>query len=279
MQREINEIRNRVGLTSGKFSGWIDQALRSTSFDHVTKQGIVDSYFWLIAKAQLIADVPTWLGAYEKAMAAGETEAKAVAMADQAVLDSQGGGQVKDLARIQRGGPMLKLWTNFYSYFNVTWGRTVESVLRTNYRDPVSVGRLAVDFLMLYTVPATMGALMRHALTGGGDDELAEKLIRENLAYMAGMLVGVRELGSLAGGFTEYGGPAGARVFVALHKLGRQIEQGELDAAFWRALNDSAGILLHYPAGQVRRTVEGYMALQEGRTQNPMALVVGAPKE
>jgi hypothetical protein len=39
------------------------------------------------------------------------------------VIDSQGGGQIKDLASVQRGGPMLKLWTNFYSIFNVTFNQ------------------------------------------------------------------------------------------------------------------------------------------------------------
>jgi hypothetical protein len=289
-QREINEIRNEVGLTTGRLSGWVDEALRTTTFDHVTKQGVVDSYFWLIAKAQQIADVPTWIGAYEKAAAdvanlnADGTldEARVIALADQAVIDSQGGGQIKDLASIQRGGPMLKLWTNFYSFFNVTWNLTVESTRRTNYRDPVAIGRLAVDYLLLSIVPATLGALIKHALTGpDGEDgeELAAKLAKENLGYLFGLMVGLREIGSAALGFAGYEGPAGTRFFASIGKFVKQAGQGELDAAFWRSLNDTAGILLHYPAGQVRRTVEGFDAIVEGKTINPLALVLGAPKE
>ncbi len=50
-------------------------------------------------------------------------------------------------------------------------------------------------------------------------------------------------------------------------------------SAFARAANETAGILLHYPAGQAKRTVEGFVALQDGRTDNPGALLFGPPKE
>lgn len=288
-QREINEIRNQVGVNSGKLSGWIDQAMRTTTFNTVTKQGVVDSYFWLIAKAQQIADIPTWLGAYEKAMANGDAlnddgtinEQRAVDLADQAVLDSQGGGQIKDMAAIQRGGPLLKIWTSFYSYFNVTYNMSRESIGRTKFSNPISVGRLAVDFALLYIVPATMGALMKSALKGDADDpdKLVEKLIRENLSYLFGTMVGLREIGSVIQGYSGYEGPAGARFFSTIGKLVKQSEQGEADGAFWKALNDAAGILFHYPAGQVRRAVEGGFALSEGDTKNPAAVLFGAPKQ
>ncbi|MFO0467346.1 MAG: hypothetical protein ACK5ZS_00135 [bacterium] len=278
--REINEIRNRIGLNSGKLSGWIDEATSMVT-DKNVRLAIADSFFWMIYKGQQVADIPTWIGAYEKAMAENYDEATAIALADQAVLDAQGGGQIKDLSGIQRGGPLLKLWTNFYSYFNVTWNNTVEATKRTNFRDPASIGRMAVDYLLLYTIPATLGALMKEAIKGGSDDEdeLLEKVVRENLSYMVGVLVGLREIGSAMAGFGGYEGPAGARFFSSLTKLAKQVEQGDVDGAFLRYLNEAAGILLHYPAGQVRRAIEGAAALWEGDTANPAVLLVGPPKE
>jgi hypothetical protein len=238
--REINEIRNQVGVNTGALSGWVDSALRIGTLGTLERQAIADSFFWLIYKAQQVADVPTWLGAYEKAMGENPAdETRAIALADQAVLDSQGGGQIKDLAGIQRGGPLLKLWTNFYSYFNVTYNLTVESVRRTRFSNPASVARLAVDFLLLYTMPATLGALMEAALKGD-DDELAEKVVRENVSYLFGIMIGFRELGSAIQGFTGYEGPAGARFFSSVSKLYKQVEQGEADAAFWRATKPPA---------------------------------------
>lgn len=280
--REINEIRNDIGLNTGKITGWIDEALRKTTFDVVHRQAIVDSFFWLIGKGQQIADIPTWLGAYEKAMAdTANDEARAIAMADQAVLDSQGGGMIKDLAGIQRGGPLLKVWTAFYSYFNVTWNRNVEAVGRTHFKNPVEVARLGVDLLLLNTLPATLGWLTAQMLTGKDDDwdEWMKKLLQANVSYVLGMMVGLREFGSVVQGYYGYAGPAGIRFFSDMANLLKQAGQMELDAAFWKFLNNAAGTLLHYPAGQVRRTTEGFNAIMEGETKNPLALLVGPRKE
>lgn len=281
-QREINEIRNAVGVNTGKFSGWVDDVLQTVTAGTVTKQGMADSYFFLIQQAQLIADLPTWLGQYEKALDAGADEATAVAQADQAVLDSQGGGQVKDLAAVQRGGPLMRLWTNFYSFFNTTFNLAAESTRRTNFRKPGDVGRLMVDYLLLYSVPAFIGYAVREAIRPDDDQDddesLAEALAREQASYLMGTMMLSRELAGVVSGGYGYEGPAGARALSSASRLMKQVEQGEPDAAFWRSLNDTAGAVFHYPAGQVKRTVEGFAALVEGKTSNPFALISGAPK-
>ena len=185
MQREINEIRNRIS----------DQSVRRKILGPAE-----DSYFWLMARAQLIADVPTWLGQYEKSMDADGDEQRAIDLADQAVLDSQGGGQIKDLAGIQKGGPLMKLWTNFYSYFNLTYNLAAESVLRTDFKSAGSVGHLAADLFLLYTVPSVLGWALRDALIRGecerGTDLkcVAKNAAEQQVSAVLGSLVGVREL-------------------------------------------------------------------------------------
>lgn len=264
MQREINEIRNKV---AGE-----DSRIEAT-------------YFYLIQKMQLVADVPTWWGAYEKAMAADDmTEAKAVALADQAVIDAQGAGQIKDLAAVQRGSPAWKLFTNFYSFFSTTYNLTAESVGRTNFKNPGSVGLLATDLLLLYTIPAILGTLMKATLGGDWDDEekLLKQLVADQMSYLLGTVVGLRELGggvqAALGLPGSYSGPAGVRFFGEVTKLAKQASQGEADAAFWKALNSAAGVLFHYPAGQINATLEGAAALVDGETENPGALIVGPPR-
>lgn len=269
MIREINEIRNRLTLKG------------------VVLHDVDQSYFYLIQKLQMIADVPTWLGAYEKAMATmretgkkftpEQMEKRAVSIADQAVLDSQGGGQMKDLAGVQRGGVYKKLWTNFYSFFNTTYNLTAESYAKTDFKNVKSVGAFAVDMLLLYTVPAVLSTLVREGMKGFGDDDepFVEKIIREQLSYMLGTMVGVRELGSAVQGFYGYSGPAGARFFSDFGSLLSQASQGEADEAFWRALGKTGGVLFHLPAGQVDRTVRGFIQLYEGGTSNPMVLLGG----
>jgi hypothetical protein len=138
--------------------------------------------------------------------------------------------------------------------------------------------------MLLYTVPATLSAIMREVLKGkcdGDEDCIVEEIARENLSYMAGTMVGVREISSFMAGYYGYSGPAGTRFFSEASKLGRQIEQGEVDAAFWKALNNTSGVLFHYPSGQVQRLVEGVIAIEEGQVEGPQAIVaplVGPPK-
>ncbi len=277
-QRELNEIQSVV---QGKGE---------------VRQKIDALMFMPMQSLQLIADMPTWWGAYQKALAQADvdmaselTEERAVRLADQAVLDAQAGGQVKDLALIQRGGPMQKLFTVFYGYFSAAYNLGVERAKATNYRSPLEVMHLAMDFLLLYSVPAVLASLIKSALTPGGDDEdpekLAKKLAGEQLSYLMGLMVGVREITGAVQYATgtkqfdmAYGGPAGLRFFQELDKLGKQIGQGELDRALARALVNVGGVLLHLPSGQINRTVDGVLAISEGKTDNPAALLFGVEK-
>lgn len=261
-QREISEIRNSVSDKSG------------------ARLAFEGSFFTLIAKLQLVADVPTWIGQYEKSMAAGETEERAVALADQAVIDSQGGGQIKDLAGIQRGGPFQKLWTNFYSYFSVTYNRMAEAVNETRKVGPERLPYLAIDFLLLAVLPSVLTTLLRHGLTGNDDDDwddLLGKMIEDQATYMLGTMFGLREIAAAFGVGNGYSGPAGARFIGETVKLGKQAQQGEIDSAALKAANNVGGILFHYPAGQISRTVQGAQAVADGEA-GPQALVVGPPR-
>jgi hypothetical protein len=273
-QREINEIRNKVMR---------DQNGVLTA--------VQDSFFYFISRAQLMADVPTWIGAYERAMASPSNldkhgnpdEARAVALADQAVIDAQGSGQTKDLAQVQRGSPLMKLFTNFYSYMNLTYNQISEEVGELRLKGPKHLPYFLIDVALVSFIPTTVAFLMREALTGGGDDEddeaLATALIRENLGFFLGTMVGLREIGSMVSTDMRYTSPAGLRVLSDAAGLKDQIVQGEADEALWRAVNRVGGAVLHYPAGQVDRTVRGFRALADGETSNPLVLLVGPERK
>ena len=284
MQREINEVLNT--LRSG---------------DKVS--AVTGSYFTMIGKMQRTVDIPTWIGAYEKHLyelgyeaAEGEEERsrmenEAIAVADQTVIDTQSGGQVKDLASIQRGSPVQKLFTNFYSYFSATYNLNVETVRRTDFRDPASVGLMAVDLLLLNSVPVLFAVALKNMMKGGcdwGDTEcLVEKVAQEQISFLMGQMVVLREVavaGQAVIGGDAYGyqGPAGLRFFSDLYKLGTQVEQGDADFAAFKAANSVAGALFHYPAGQINSTLDGILAIEDGRVEGVSilpALIAGAPKE
>jgi hypothetical protein len=281
LNREVNEVQS---IVQGK--GEIREKLDALMFAPMQS-------------LQLVADMPTWWGAYQKALADpalmdaenGVDEATAIARADQAVIDSQGGGQIKDLAKVQRGGNLQKLFTVFYGYFSAAYNLGVDQTKKTNFKSPVEVMALAWDFLLLYSVPSVLASLLKDALmpSGAGDDDwekIARKLASEQISYLMGLMVGLREATGAVQYLTgtkmfdtAYGGPAGLRFFQELDKLGKQIGQGDLDRALARSVINVGGIALHLPSAQINRTVDGVIALSEGKTENPLAVLFGYSKQ
>jgi hypothetical protein len=257
MNREINDVLNTV--RNEKLSV------------------IESSYFLMIQKFQQMVDVPTWLGAYEKAVAEGNNDERAIALADQAVLDSQGGGQIKDLAGMQKGNEYKKLFTNFYSFFNVLHQRMVENYRATDPRNPLSVGKTAGNYLLLFVLPTVWMMALKEALRGDDDDddELLAKYAKEQLSYIMGTTIMGRELASAMSDF-DYRGPTGLRFFVEFGKLYKQSMQGEVDMPWFKAFMNTAGTLLHFPAGQITRMVDGANAYIDGNA-GPQAVLVGPP--
>lgn len=292
VQQKSEFMRNRSRTLNREVNDVANQLVRGQT---EARRKFDASVFWLIAKTQAMVDYPTWLGAYQKAAAdpanvnADGTlnEARLVALADQAVIAAQSSGMTKDLSQIQRGGPLMKLFTNFYSFFATTLNLAVESSGRTNYRNPTEVMRLAQDYLLLLVVPAIGSLLINAMLRGVGDDddELIKHLVDEQLSMLLALSPLTRELGpavqmATGSGFgMGYSGPAGLRFFNEVTKLGHQVNQGEIDMTLFKAANNTLGILFHYPAGQINRTVEGTMALLEGETENPMAVFGGKPRQ
>jgi hypothetical protein len=287
--QDLQDLR----ATLSRPNSYFDVLVRTATKDKVTQQNILNSFLWHITQAQKIADVPTWIGAYEKHMAQGDQtlsvealEARAVALADQAVRDAQGSGRISDLAQVQRGGPIFKLFMTFYSYGNVLFNQTVEAYGRTepSLKRPGNAAAFIGHLSLLYAFPALGLVVMSRALGRTGGDEDDESFMvefgKEMLSAALNTMVGVRELGGLLNeGVRGYAGPAGTRVVQAAYQLGQQIKQGEVDEGLVGAATNVAGIIFRFPATQVQRTVEGFMALQEGRTRNPAVLLIGPPRD
>lgn len=268
--RELNELRNQVQ----------DQS--------AFKERTGRYAYFLMMRAQQMVDVPTWLGAYEKALAEGNADERALALADQAVIDAQGGGQTKDLSAIERGGPAQKLFTVFYSFMNTALNAGVAQTMTAD--TPAKKARLAADYALLFVVPAVLGGFLKDALTPGGGDDDWEKLARKTLAnqidYLMGLMVVVREFAEAAKTVTgandkgrDYTGPAGLRAVADTVTFAKQAHQGEFDDAFRKASINIIGDLFGLPSAQINRTITGAQALSEGKTANPAALVFGFQKQ
>ena len=143
-----------------------------------------------------------------------------------------------------------------------------------------TTAKKAFNLMMVLMVPAVLGSIMHDALTpdsGDDDDEgLAEKLIREQLSFLAGLFVMVREVAPvITGNKRGYSGPAGLTAFSDLTGLAAQAEQLEADDALRKQLITFVGDVTGLPAVQINRTITGTTALVEGKTDNPMAIGFG----
>ncbi|WP_088183965.1 acetyltransferase [Sphingobium sp. Z007] len=144
--------------------------------------------------------VPTWIGAYNKAQAAGMDEEASIYAADKAVRLSQGSGSPKDLAAVVRGtgqwGQALRLMTQFYSYMSAFYQRQ-----RTLGRDIAGVRKLS-------DLPAVLSRawwlivvppLLSQILAGNGpgdDDDWGFWAFKQMLFQSLGPIPGVRDAAS-----------------------------------------------------------------------------------
>ena len=262
--RDINELRNRVG-------------------GQTTGRELMGRYgYFLTMQMQMTVDVPTWIGARNKALSEGHDDATAVALADQAVKDSQGGGEEVDQAGITRGGPLVKLFTAFYDFMN-----TQANTLYLSGTTSKSRAEAFWHFAMVGVLTPVLAKALKDAITpgdsGNWDDwqSTVKTMVSEGLQNLIGMVAFGREFSTAAKKLMGdskgqgYSGPTGLRVIPDSAKLAEQAAQGEFDDAFRKASINWAGDVSGIPAVQANRTITGAQALSEGKTLNPAALALG----
>lgn len=282
---DLQDVQNSLA----RRGGWFDKLVRTVSADHVTQKGLLDSYMWHIGLMQSVADVPTWLGEYEKQMASDADETRAARLADQAVLDSQGGAHIKDLAQVQRGGALAKLWMTFASYSLTVLNASARAAIQTDFRSPASTLRFAARLSMLYVVPALMTEILRCGVGRAKCDHPATFIGRvagQSVTTALNGIVFVRELVSAANvaigtdvGTHGYEGTASTRPMQVAINLAVQLHQGRWDDGAERAGFAAAGMLFNFPALQAERSIDGWVALSEHKTRNPLALLFGPPPQ
>ena len=231
---------------------------------------------------QMAADLPTWLGAYEKALAERNGEEMAVLIADRAVKNSQGSGSLADLSAIERGSAWSKLFTVFYTFFN-----TALNLAAVSFKTEKGFKRAGTLLMVLVMQPVIEGFL-RSAIgsaLGEGDDDWLEKAVKASgssvVSFNLGLLVGVRELAYLT---TDYGyrGPSGLRKITdfgrAYNATVHAIENGEVSEADVKAWVSFGGTMVPYPVTPINRAISGANALYNDETDNPLALLTGHSK-
>lgn len=113
---------------------------------------------------QNMIDRAGWLGAYDQAIAEGRPEAEAVALADQAVRETQGSFDPEDVASYEVGTPWWRLWTQFSSFFNVMLNKIM-------YPGDTSARSQLAAIAFFASIPLMMSDAIYRTLMDRWDDE------------------------------------------------------------------------------------------------------------
>ena len=77
----------------------------------------------LLERTDNFTAVPIWLRAYNKQIQSGASEQTARDFADTVIRRTLGSSRVQDVASMQRGGPLYKLFTSFQGFFNTQFNQ------------------------------------------------------------------------------------------------------------------------------------------------------------
>ena len=121
---------------------------------------------------QILVDTPTWMAAFDKAVAEGRPDEQAIYYADSVVRRTQSSFDPESVARVETGSPLGRAVLVFYNYFNMqanllgdSWARNVKTG---------RYGQFVIDLALVMAVPAILSELIVQAFNGfdtGGDDD------------------------------------------------------------------------------------------------------------
>ena len=201
VDRDVFEVSSKL-MDTGSTRRALDPFVRMKSF--METKGFVP-----IGVIQMaFADLPTWNGAYAKALTenGGDIEA-AARYADAVVERTQVGGAEKNLAAVQRGSELGKLMTMFYSYFSALYNLSARRVaMLRRRRDAASVYRLGTLMLLTwFAEPVLMGTLLGKAPDDEGDDweDWLSWGAKEAFFNPFNMVVGVRDVASMVDSYVS----------------------------------------------------------------------------
>ena len=232
------------------------------------RRKIAATFFYPIAKAQMMVDEVTWLSAMWKAQNIENLTGDArIFYADAIVEQSQTSGFFSDRSGIERGSTggrktrqsvWVRLWTTLISYMlrkgNIVYQRSHKF---NQNRTVKNAAFLATDiFLLLILESMTTAALYGRFWDDDDDDEtFLWWLAKESAESAAAGIPLVREVSSamFSSGNTPIGG-----LTTDIFDVMEQLNQWELDETLLKELNNVGGTLLFggYPSSQTNRFLE-----------------------
>ena len=288
--RDVHDLMNKMDVAGQKGFG---------PFEMIDKFTIdkADTYLYMIGLADMGVALPSWMGAYRKAMEGGVEniragdEKAAVAFADRTVRVTQGSGGAKDLARVQRGNEAVRLFTMLYSYWSIVFNRFQQGAGRLSK----GIDRKKLFGLVFWTwfANGVLEEVVRKKFFSREDEDDDEKW--KDIAWTSATypLNGVVLLRDIVGGADKYGYSASPGL-EGMELLARQLgtarrlasgEKDELTKSDYKSAFMTLGYATGLPARQLWLTSEALYDLGTGEwePENPVeagwgVLVKGSPR-
>lgn len=264
--------------------------LKATKLDKAKAFMQAHSYF-LQEAFQKLVDIPTWLGAYNQALAEGYEPAEAVQRADRDVRMTQSSNAAQDVSAIETGNALQRSLMMFFNYFDMIYNLSVnefgDAFRRREY------GRMAWAYATIILLPTLISDIIKEDLLGAGDGDSGDddddpwlkwvtiKLLSASLRGSAGMIPGGGAVGTMIDNRLT-GKPRSASldrlnpspVLSSLETVS-QVPADLMDAAngrkYKKAIKDGLMVisLAGYPVYQLGKPL-GYMAdIMEGKSELP----------
>lgn len=267
--RDVHDALKRINIAGGKPGPLSVLQAYSTP--------VRDSFFMFVGLMDMGASLPTWMGAYSKAMDGGIAElvkgdeTAAIDYADKVVRQTQGVGAAKDLANVQSGSEIYKLFTMFYSYFNVLFNQFAKTTHEA--RLTKNIPRFVASMALLWFMPAALQELIvgRGPSPDDGEDEWLKWLAAEEIQYPFQSVVLLRDVVNGMGKF-GYEPSAAFDAFKVTSQAGKAIitstlGDDEFTRADTKATAAAAGYFFKLPTKQLWLTGEYFYDWLTGEEQ------------
>lgn len=257
-----------------------------------TTAAVQRNAFILISMMDMAVSVPTWIGAYDKAMAGkvkgvpAAQEEDAIAFADALVRKTQTAGKAQDLPDIMRGSEWKKLFTILFGYFSGLYNLTSYDNVLSRFRSGGVAGKAAfmANMMLLFVIVPVLTEILAGRFAPDEDD--GEDWGNEEWLKRQGTSVGlnlmspipfVRDIASAK--FRPYSDYQLSPVGGAINTIIRSTDQiPDTDYEMKQAAN-SIGYLFGLPAAQLWITGDYLYEWLATEEEDPFADPVDAGRE